>query len=111
MIGGAIAYSFFKAMEPNVGAEIALIPTVIILIITFIIALFRMYEMTFLPFIFAIFRYHINYKERYWKQGTDSYSFLDIGVVSSQTDLADVQIEFKSKIERIESLEDKMKKI
>jgi hypothetical protein len=43
-----------------------------------LIALFKQYEMTFIPFILALLRFNINYKERFWKQATDNFSPLDI---------------------------------
>jgi hypothetical protein len=34
--------------------------------------------MTFVPFILALLRFNINYKERSWQAKTDSFSPLDI---------------------------------
>lgn len=111
MGGWAIAYSIFKSLEPKVWWEMALIPTLIVLWITLFIALFKQYEMTFLPFVLAILRFNINYKERSWIKWVDAFSPLDIGIITIHSTTDNTKIEFKSKMERIQTLEDNLKKI
>lgn len=60
MIGGGIAYSIFKKLEPAVGTEAALIPSIIIAGIAVVVALFKNSEMTFLPFFLNFVRMQLN---------------------------------------------------
>ncbi|MGE4443659.1 MAG: PrgI family protein [Candidatus Altimarinota bacterium] len=111
MGGFGIAYGLFKSLEPSTGAEIAAIPAIFIVAVTLFVALFKQYEMTFLPFILAILRFNINFKERSWKSGIDSFSALDIGIiVQSDTKKEDI-VDMKTKAEKIQSLEDNLLKI
>lgn len=111
MVGGAIAYGIFTSLEKNVWGEIALIPTLIILAITFLIALFKKDEMTFFPFILALLRFNINYKDREWSAGVDSFGPLQIGIIVNTTKKEDSKIEVEDKSEKIKSLEDTLHKI
>ncbi len=111
MWGFWIAYWLFKSLEPSTGAEIAAIPAIFIVAVTLFVALFKQYEMTFLPFILAILRFNINFKERSWKSWIDSFSALDIGIiVQSDTKKEDI-VDMKTKAEKIQSLEDNLLKI
>lgn len=107
----AIGYWVFTSLEPNTGWEIALIPTVIIIWITLFIALFKQYEMTFLPFILAFLRFNINFKERSFGKGVDSFSPLDIWIIVNNEKKDDEKIDFQDKSEKIKSLEDNLSKI
>lgn len=78
MIGFGIAYTIFTSLAPKTGAEIALIPSGIIGILTVLIAIFKQYEMTFIPFVLALMRMSINPKERSWLAGTDSFQPIDV---------------------------------
>lgn len=60
MIGGGFGYTVFKSLEPNVGAEVALFPTIIIIGLALVIALFRHTEMTFVPFLLNLIRLNLN---------------------------------------------------
>ncbi len=111
MIWWAIAYWIFNSLAPIAGWEIALIPTVIIIWITLLIALFKQYEMTFLPFMLALLRLNINIKERCWVQWIDSFSPLDIWIIVNNEKKEEVNMDFKSKMEQIQSLEDNISKI
>lgn len=111
MIWWWIAYWVFNSLSRNVWSEIALVPTIIILAIALFIALFKQYEMTFVPFILAILRFNINYKERSWQAKTDSFSPLDIWIVIVNTKKDESQIDFKDKMEKIKTLEDNIDKI
>lgn len=68
MIGGGLAYAVFKNLEKSAGAEIALIPTIIISVITVVVALFKHSEMTFLPFILNTIRLNLNTTTRVWEK-------------------------------------------
>lgn len=107
----AIGYWVFNSLEPNTGWEIALIPTVIIVWITLFIALFKQYEMTFLPFILAILRFNINFKERWFVKSVDSFSPLDIWIIVNNEKKEDEKVDFKDRSEKIKSLEDNLNKI
>ena len=111
MWGFWIAYGIFKSLEPNTWAEIAAIPSVIVAAITLLIALFKHSEMTFLPFVLAILRYNINYKERCWKAWVDSYNPLDIWIIVLSDQKSEEKVDLKSKQEKIKSLEDNLNKI
>lgn len=111
MVGGAIWYGVFTSLEKNVWGEIALIPTVIIVGITLFIALFKQYEMTFLPFILALLRFNINLKERSWRVGVDSFSPLDIWIIVNTQKKEDNNVEVEDKNEKMKSLQDNLNKI
>ena len=111
MVGGAIWYGVFTSLEKNVWGEIALIPTVIIVGITLFIALFKQYEMTFLPFILALLRFNINLKERSWRAGIDSFSPLDIWIIVNTQKKEDNNVEVEDKNEKMKSLQDNLNKI
>lgn len=111
MVWWGIAYQIFISLEPNTGWEIAAIPSIIIFAITLLIALFKQYEMTFIPFILALLRFNINFKERFWIKWIDSFSFLEIWIVVNNTKKEDSLIDFKNKIEKIKSLEENLNKI
>jgi len=67
--------------------------------------------MTFLPFVLAILRFNINFKERFWKSGIDSFSGLDIGIIVQSDAKPEDKIITKTKAEQIQSLEDHLNKI
>lgn len=111
MIWWGIAYWIFNSLRDSVWVEIALVPTIIILAITLFIALFKQYEMTFVPFILAMLRFNINYKERRWQAQVDSFSALDIWNIIINEKKDDWNVDFKNKMEQIKSLEDNISKI
>ncbi|MBC7503714.1 PrgI family protein [Candidatus Gracilibacteria bacterium] len=82
MIWGGVGYGLFKYTEPRLGATLGLWFGSPFVIIGFIIALFRMYEMTFLPAALNFFRLSLNARSRMWSQGADSYSEMDIGYIT-----------------------------
>lgn len=107
----AIAYGVFVSLEKYSSGEIAAIPAIIIFWITLFIALFKQWEMTFLPFILALLRFNINFKERKWVQWVDSFWPLDIWIIVNQEKKEDTNVDFKDKMEKIKSLEDNLNKI
>lgn len=106
-----IAYGIFKKLQPTVWAEIRAIPSLIVLGIALIVALFKQYEMTFLPFMLALLRFNINFKERYWVKWIDSFWLLDTWIISISEKKDEKNIDFKDKLNKLENLEEKLKKI
>ncbi|MDP5039103.1 MAG: PrgI family protein [Candidatus Gracilibacteria bacterium] len=110
MGGFGVAYGIYNSLLPY-GEDIALIPTIIIAILAILIAIFKQHEMTFLPFLLAILRFNINFKERRWIQGVDSFSPLQIGNIFINEKNDENKINFDSKIEKIKNLEESINKI
>ena len=111
MIGWWIAYSLFGSLAPNIWAELAAIPSIFIALVTFMIAVFKHSEMTFIPFVLSLTRYHTNYKERIWVKWVDSFQPIDIWYISNSDWKKEERIDFKSKMDKINELEDKLNKI
>ncbi|NDK08278.1 hypothetical protein EOM39_03435 [Candidatus Gracilibacteria bacterium] len=111
MSGFGIAYGIFKRMEASVGGEIALVPTIIIVIITLVVALFKSSEMTFVPFVLSFIRYKLNLTERKWNAGVDSYEPMDIGYVPQSDVQKKDNVDLQTKIDKIKEMEEKIKKI
>ena len=107
----AVAYNIFISLAPSVWKEVAMLPSWIIALVTFLIATFKQYEMTFIPFILSFIRFNVNLKERRWQQAVDSINALDIWFVTKPNEKKDEKIDFSSKIEQINNLEDKLNKI
>jgi len=106
-----IAYSLFKKLAVQFWPEAWAIPSIIIAIITILIATFKQYEMTFIPFILSIIRFNVNAKERIWINSTDSFQPIDIGYLSYYDSEKWEKIDFTSKIDKIKELENKISKI
>ena len=111
LIGGGIGYSLFNSLAPSTWAEIAAIPSIFIFIIALVVALFKNHEMTFIPFIFSLLRLNIGERNRTWAKWVDSFSKMDIWYIQSSADKKDEIIDFKSKIDKINEIEDKINKI
>ena len=111
MVGGSFAYLIFRSLEPEIGPEIALLPSWIIFWITVLIAVFKHSEMTFIPFIMALVRLNIFPRERSWEAGVDSFQPMDIGFVSNQDQKKQENIDMRQKIDTIDELQEKLKKI
>lgn len=111
MVGFGIGYGIFKSLEPKVGIEIAAIPSILISIIGIVIAIFKQYEMTFVPYVLSALRYNINPKERSWNEGTDSFQPMDIGYVTNEDQKVEEKIDFKWKMDKIQEINEKLKKI
>lgn len=106
-----IAYLIFKSLEPKVWIQVAAIPSMIIWVISIVIAIFKQYEMTFVPFMLAILRFNVNSKERNWQKWVDSFQAIDIWFVTSIDTKKTDNIDFDKKIDKIKNLEDKIKRI
>lgn len=111
MIGFWIAYMIFTSLAPKTWAEIALIPAGAIALITVLIAVFKQYEMTFIPFVLALLRMSINPKERSWQWGTDSYQPIDVWYVTNEEEKKQKNIDIWTKIDSMSELQEKLKKI
>lgn len=110
MIWWWIAFSVFDSLK-WISKEAAAIPAIIIFWITILIAVFKHSEMTFIPFILSILRTTINWKERRWIKGVDSFQPIDIGYITNSSDKKDNKINFESKFDKLKNLEDKINKI
>lgn len=111
MIWFGIAYWIFKKLEANLWAQIALIPTIFIVIITLIIALFKNSEMTFVPFVLSFIRFKLNLSERKWKSWVDSYEPMDVWYLSEFEAKKQDSVDLNNKINKLREMEDKIKKI
>ncbi len=83
---GGIGYTIFRSIESVVGPDVAAIPAILLLVIGIFVAIFKNSEMTFLPFVLNALRLQLNTPPtgyRYWSKGTESYSSLEIGYVTS----------------------------
>ena len=111
MVGWGFAYLLFNALEPQSGPEIALLPSWFIFLVTVLIAVFKQYEMTFIPFVFAFIRLNIFPRERRWQSGVDSFQPIDIGFLTSDKQKKQQNIDMKEKINTMDELQEKLKKI
>ena len=111
MIGGWIAYSVFNSLVQKSWPEVAAIPGVLIFIIFVFVAIFKQYEMTFVPFILSLVRLNVNARERKWDRWIDSHQALDVWYVTSYEIKKDKSIDYNSKIDKIKELEEKLQKI
>lgn len=111
MIAAGIGYSSFQWLIPSLPPEIAAIPGVILTIIAIMIAKFKIAEMSFMQFVLSFVRLKSNIQKRNWQQGIDSYSPLDIGLVTAQNEKTASPIDFSSKIDKINQLDDQIKNI
>ena len=111
MVGGSFAYLIFRSLESDIGPEIALLPSWIIFWITVLIAVFKHSEMTFIPFVIALVRLNIFPRERNWESGVDSFQPMDIGFVTNLDEKKQENIDMTQKIDTIDELQEKLKKI
>ncbi len=106
-----IAYGTFKKMEVSLWAEIALVPTITIVLITLVVALFKNSEMTFVPFVLAFIRYKLNLNQRTWQSGVDSFQPMDIWYVAQNDAVKKDNVDLKTKMDKIKDMDEKIKKI
>ncbi len=111
MVGSGIAYSLFKWLEPTLWSEIAAAPSIVILTLAFAIAIFKHSEMTFVPFVLALTRFHTNNKERKWVKWVDSMQPLDIGYVTNSLQKREAEVDLQWKMDKIKDLQDNINKI
>jgi len=110
MVGGGFGYVVFKSLEPNVGASVALFPTIIIIGLALVIALFRHTEMTFIPFMLNLIRLNLNVGNRTWSKGVDSYNSLEVGYIRAFEEIKN-NGENKNSHQTFESVEEKLGKL
>ena len=111
MIWWWIAYSLFTSLAPKIWIEIAAIPSILIVILAILIAVFKHSEMTFIPFILSFIRFHTNVKKRVWVKWVDSFQPMDLWYVTTEQQVQKEKIDFESKINKIKNIDDKLKKI
>ena len=111
VVGWWIAYTIFTNLAESYGFEIAIIPSIVIGVITAFVALIKIYEMTFLQLILSYIRFNVNLKDRSFLKWIDSFQPIEIGFVTSNDSKAEKSIDFDSKIDKIKSLDDQLQKI
>ncbi|MDD3302334.1 MAG: PrgI family protein [Candidatus Gracilibacteria bacterium] len=111
MVGFGIAYGLFKRLEVSLGGSVALLPSIFIIILTLVIALFKNSEMTFVPFVLSFIRYKVNLSERVWKSGVDSFNPIDIGYVFETDAERKDNLDIQEKKDKIKEMDEKLKKI
>lgn len=82
---GGIAYTIFDKSRNSIWDTMALVLAIPVAVIGIVIALMRIYEMTFLPTVLNYLRLSLNGQQRQWSQWTDSYSDLDIWYLVTST--------------------------
>lgn len=110
MIGWGFGYMIFKSLEPNVGADIALFPAIIVTGIAVVVALFRHTEMTFVPFVLNLIRLNLNVGNRVWSKWVDSYNSLEVGYIRALEETKN-NGENKNSHTTFESVEEKLGKL
>ncbi len=111
MLGFWMAYGIFQTLSPNLGGEIALLPSGIIAIITVAIAIFKYNEMTFVPFVLSLIRFNIFPRKRNWQQWIDSFWAIDVGFLSNIEEKKQETVDMQEKMDTIQELQEKLKKI
>ncbi len=111
IIWWSIAYTIFTSLAPNLWKEIALIPSIIIAWLSLLIALFKFSEMTFVPYLLSFIRYKSNIEERVWIKWVDSFQPIDVWFLANKTEEKEHNIDFSSKIDKINELKNKVNKI
>ena len=111
IIGWWIWYLLFTSLWPSVWVEIALIPSISILVIAIMIATLKISEMTFVPFVLSFIRFKTNMENRKWIKWIDSFQAIDIWFVSSIQNKKEENIDFTDKIDKIKELDEKLNKI
>ena len=75
------------------------------------VAIFKNHEMTFIPFILALIRLNINYKDRKWQNNTDNFSPIDVGYISQSSAKKEKNIDFESKMDKIKDIDSQLDKL
>lgn len=111
MVGWGMGYTIFQSLNGKVDTMIAATPAVVITLIAIVIAVFKHSEMTFVPFILALIRQTINYKERVWNNGVDSFQPLDIGYITPLIERKEDNVDFDTKLDKIKDINEKLSKL
>ncbi|MDD2486911.1 MAG: PrgI family protein [Candidatus Gracilibacteria bacterium] len=110
MVGGGLGYSLFGSLKQSVGDTVALFPSVGIILVFVVVALFKNSEMTFLPFILNLIRLNLNAGQRLWSKGVDSFSKIEVGYINMQISVG-TKVENKQDHKIYQEIEDKLNKI
>lgn len=105
-----IAYWVYNSLE-SFWQDVALIPSIIIALLWILIAIFKQYEMTFLPFVLALLSFNINFKEKFWWKWIDSFSTLEMWNVILNQKTETEKIDLEDKMDKIKNLENSLDKI
>lgn len=111
MVWGGIGYSIFQSLNGRVDTIIAATPGIFITLVAIVIAIFKHSEMTFIPFVLALLRQTINYKERVWSNSVDSFQPIDVWYVSPVVEVKQDVVDFGTKKDKIKELNEKLTKI
>ena len=113
MVWWGLGYVVFKWLEPQIWAQWAVIFAIPFVAVWLIIALVRVAEMTFLPFVLNFFRMKLNAKERKWSMGCDWYSDMEVWYVSITTQKASAEANksLELKLSEDTNIQDKMWKL
>lgn len=106
-----IWYSLFTSLAPKTWAEIAAIPSILIWGIALAIAIFKYYEMTFIPLVLAFIRFKTNLEERKWIMWVDSFQPIDVWYLTGSLEKKEEKIDIASKLDKRKELEEKLNKI
>jgi hypothetical protein len=87
---GGIAYTIYGNLSLSMGNQWALFVSGFIVLLAVFIAIFKSYEMTFVPFVLNIIRISLTNKERIWSQGVESFSLFEIGYVTPNDDVKNI---------------------
>jgi len=111
MFGFAVAYGIFQSLAPKAGGQIALLPSGIIALFTVAVAIFKYNEMTFIPFLLSLIRFIIFHEPRTWRNGIDGFQAIDIWFVTNNEEKKQENVDMQEKIDTMQELQDKLKKI
>ena len=111
MGGCGLSYSLYTSLIKSAPQMVALAPSLMILAVFVIIALFRVSEMTFLPFILNTLRLKINGSERVWLKGVDSYTSFEIGYITRDNIPLRMVTQTKNNAEIYDDISEKLKKL
>jgi hypothetical protein len=67
--------------------------------------------MTFVPYLLSFIRYKSNIEERVWIKWVDSFQPIDVWFLANKTEEKEHNIDFSSKIDKINELKNKVNKI
>jgi len=111
MAGFSMAYGIFVSLAPSTWAEIAFIPSGFIAAITVAVAIFKIHEMTFIPFVLAFIRLNIFPGLRVWDNWVDSYQAIDVWFLTGEQETKNESVDMSNKTQTLQELQEKLKKI
>jgi hypothetical protein len=113
MMWWGLAYVIFKSLESQIWPQWALLIAAPFAFIGIIIAVIRVAEMTFLPFVLNLIRLKLNANERKWSLGCDGYSDIEVWYVSISTERkwAEANKSIEAVLQENDSIHDKIWKL